>query len=184
MLFLTLLAKFMPCLWGGKKKKKRKHRLIDLFWLSFSRWRISQTSVESGRQGLSLLTMSVFLQNIPEDRRVNKEDDEEEEKEEEDEGRSDEGFMGMTPLLQAHHAMEKMEEFVHKVTIPDPAAGAVLVPVRSEHICTCVQTLRAPVLNTVKLTNQDGCSASAICHSLLIADEEVGRSSRFKLLVR
>ncbi|KAL0967209.1 hypothetical protein UPYG_G00249200 [Umbra pygmaea] len=27
----------------------------------------------------------------------------------------DEGFMGMTPLLQAHHAMEKMEEFVHKV---------------------------------------------------------------------
>ncbi|XP_061815386.1 adiponectin receptor protein 2-like, partial [Nerophis lumbriciformis] len=28
---------------------------------------------------------------------------------------SDEGFMGMTPLLQAHHAMEKMEEFVHKV---------------------------------------------------------------------
>lgn len=55
-------------------------------------------------------------QNIPEDRRVNKEDDGEEEKEEEDEGRSDEGFMGMTPLLQAHHAMEKVEEFVHKVT--------------------------------------------------------------------
>nr|XP_061809477.1 adiponectin receptor protein 2-like [Nerophis lumbriciformis] len=33
---------------------------------------------------------------------------------EEEEGR-EEGFMGMTPLLQAHHAMEKMEEFVHKV---------------------------------------------------------------------
>nr|XP_024649288.1 adiponectin receptor protein 2 isoform X2 [Macaca nemestrina] len=27
----------------------------------------------------------------------------------------DEGFMGMSPLLQAHHAMEKMEEFVCKV---------------------------------------------------------------------
>uniref|UniRef100_A0A8C4SYZ0 Adiponectin receptor 2 n=1 Tax=Erpetoichthys calabaricus TaxID=27687 RepID=A0A8C4SYZ0_ERPCA len=26
-----------------------------------------------------------------------------------------EGFMGIAPLLQAHHAMEKMEEFVHKV---------------------------------------------------------------------
>uniref|UniRef100_A0AAZ3S7L2 Adiponectin receptor 2 n=1 Tax=Oncorhynchus tshawytscha TaxID=74940 RepID=A0AAZ3S7L2_ONCTS len=34
---------------------------------------------------------------------------------EEDLKTSDEGFMGMTPLLQAHHAMEKMEEFVHKV---------------------------------------------------------------------
>ncbi|XP_071187889.1 adiponectin receptor protein 2 [Salvelinus alpinus] len=34
---------------------------------------------------------------------------------EEDFKTSDEGFMGMTPLLQAHHAMEKMEEFVHKV---------------------------------------------------------------------
>ncbi|KAM3859008.1 adiponectin receptor protein 2 [Diretmus argenteus] len=38
-----------------------------------------------------------------------------EEKEEEEERSSDEGFMGMTPLLQAHHAMERMEEFVHKV---------------------------------------------------------------------
>lgn len=27
----------------------------------------------------------------------------------------DEGFMGMSPLLQAHHAMERMEEFVCKV---------------------------------------------------------------------
>lgn len=40
---------------------------------------------------------------------------EEKEQEEEDERSSDEGFMGMTPLLQAHHAMERMEEFVHKV---------------------------------------------------------------------
>ncbi|KAG7455814.1 hypothetical protein MATL_G00245000 [Megalops atlanticus] len=35
--------------------------------------------------------------------------------EDEEEKSSDEGFMGMTPLLQAHHAMERMEEFVHKV---------------------------------------------------------------------
>lgn len=27
----------------------------------------------------------------------------------------DEGFLSMTPLLQAHHAFEKMEDFVHKV---------------------------------------------------------------------
>lgn len=27
----------------------------------------------------------------------------------------DEGLMGMSPLLQAHHAMERMEEFVCKV---------------------------------------------------------------------
>lgn len=54
-------------------------------------------------------------QNVPEDRRENNDDDGEEEKEEEDDSCSDEGFMGMTPLLQAHHAMEKVEEFVHKV---------------------------------------------------------------------
>ena len=30
----------------------------------------------------------------------------------------DEGFMGMSPLLQAHHAMERMEEFVCKVRWP------------------------------------------------------------------
>ncbi|MGH0116006.1 UNVERIFIED_CONTAM: hypothetical protein FKN15_060470 [Acipenser sinensis] len=39
----------------------------------------------------------------------------EDEDEVEEEKAPDEGFMGMTPLLQAHHAMEKMEEFVHKV---------------------------------------------------------------------
>jgi hypothetical protein len=44
---------------------------------------------------------------------------EQEEREEGEEGErgSDEGFKRMTPLLQAHHAMEKMEEFVHKVGI-------------------------------------------------------------------
>ncbi|XP_061125280.1 adiponectin receptor protein 2 [Syngnathus typhle] len=41
--------------------------------------------------------------------------EEEDVKGEREERSSDEGFMGMTPLLQAHHAMEKMEEFVHKV---------------------------------------------------------------------
>ncbi|XP_004083071.1 adiponectin receptor protein 2 [Oryzias latipes] len=53
-----------------------------------------------------------------EEKRMNEESDGEtegEEQEEEEERGSDEGFMGMTPLLQAHHAMEKMEEFVHKM---------------------------------------------------------------------
>ncbi|MEQ2224393.1 Adiponectin receptor protein 2 [Ilyodon furcidens] len=54
-----------------------------------------------------------------EEKRINEEDDrgrEEEEKDQsEDERGNDEGFMGMTPLLQAHHAMGRMEEFVHKV---------------------------------------------------------------------
>lgn len=62
------------------------------------------------------------FQNVPEcdeERKRNEEEDgvteAGEEKETEDERSSDEGFMGMTPLLQAHHAMERMEEFVHKV---------------------------------------------------------------------
>lgn len=63
------------------------------------------------------------MQSVPEcddKKRVSEEDDrgrkeEETEEEEEDERNGDEGFMGMTPLLQAHHAMERMEEFVHKV---------------------------------------------------------------------
>lgn len=66
--------------------------------------------------------LCVSFQSVPEcdeERRANEEDgrgnkEEETEQEEEDERSSDEGFMGMTPLLQAHHAMEKMEEFVHK----------------------------------------------------------------------
>uniref|UniRef100_A0A8C5HK46 Adiponectin receptor protein 2-like n=1 Tax=Gouania willdenowi TaxID=441366 RepID=A0A8C5HK46_GOUWI len=50
------------------------------------------------------------------DRWINEEDERGGEgAEKEGERSSDEGFMGMTPLLQAHHAMEKMEEFVHKV---------------------------------------------------------------------
>ncbi|XP_053200056.1 adiponectin receptor protein 2 isoform X1 [Scomber japonicus] len=53
------------------------------------------------------------------ERRKNEKDDRGREGEvqevEEDERSSDEGFMGMTPLLQAHHAMERMEEFVHKM---------------------------------------------------------------------
>lgn len=63
-------------------------------------------------------------QTIPEcdeDRRVDEDEgrrSEEKEEEEVEEKGSDEGFMGMTPLLQAHHAMERMEEFVHKVRTP------------------------------------------------------------------
>jgi hypothetical protein len=34
-----------------------------------------------------------------------------------DNSQEDEGFMGMSPLLQAHHAMERMEEFVCKVSL-------------------------------------------------------------------
>ncbi|KAM4748723.1 adiponectin receptor protein 2 [Rhinophrynus dorsalis] len=37
------------------------------------------------------------------------------EEEEEEPPQEDEGFMGMAPLLQAHHAMERVEEFVCKV---------------------------------------------------------------------
>lgn len=77
--------------------------------------------------------MSVSFQSVPEsqsdkERRINEEDDRgregaEEKEQEEDERSSDEGFMGMTPLLQAHHAMERMEEFVHKVLNTYTGAG-------------------------------------------------------------
>ncbi|XP_076016185.1 adiponectin receptor protein 2-like [Genypterus blacodes] len=49
-----------------------------------------------------------------EERRGDDEAAEEKEKEEEERSSSDEGFM-KTPLLQAHHAMERMEELMHKV---------------------------------------------------------------------
>ncbi|XP_019729595.1 adiponectin receptor protein 2-like, partial [Hippocampus comes] len=59
------------------------------------------------------------LQSLPtcDEERRKKEEDARGEREDEarEERSSDEGFMGMTPLLQAHHAMEKVEEFVHKV---------------------------------------------------------------------
>lgn len=60
-------------------------------------------------------------QGVPEceQHRISEEDDrggEGQQEQEQDDRGSDEGFMGMTPLLQAHHAMERMEEFVHKVT--------------------------------------------------------------------
>ncbi|KAG7222191.1 hypothetical protein INR49_016589 [Caranx melampygus] len=63
--------------------------------------------------------------SVPEcdkERRIKEEDDRGREgggerDQDEDERSSDEGFMGMTPLLQAHHAMERMEEFVHKVSL-------------------------------------------------------------------
>lgn len=53
-----------------------------------------------------------------ETRRSKEDEGDEEDKKQEEDARSsgsDEGFMSLTPLLQAHHAMERMEEFVHKV---------------------------------------------------------------------
>lgn len=78
---------------------------------------INAAVYKSEQHSPSFLTGLLFLspQNVPEGRRETSDDDGEEEKEEEDDRCSDEGFMGMTPLLQAHHAMEKVEEFVHKV---------------------------------------------------------------------
>lgn len=60
------------------------------------------------------LSLFIFLQNVfsvfslqsSEDSKHNDESPQE-----------DEGFMGMSPLLQAHHAMERMEEFVCKVRV-------------------------------------------------------------------
>lgn len=51
-----------------------------------------------------LLTLSVIALQSSEEHECNGEASQE-----------DEGFMGMSPLLQAHHAMERMEEFVCKV---------------------------------------------------------------------
>ncbi|KAG9339106.1 hypothetical protein JZ751_024137 [Albula glossodonta] len=58
-----------------------------------------------------------LAREIPDHRRCENEEErqQQQEAEEEEEKSSDEGFMGMTPLLQAHHAMERMEEFVHKM---------------------------------------------------------------------
>ncbi|XP_051911983.1 adiponectin receptor protein 2 [Hippocampus zosterae] len=55
------------------------------------------------------------LPTCDEERRKDEDARGEKEDEAREERSSDEGFMGMTPLLQAHHAMEKVEEFVHKV---------------------------------------------------------------------
>lgn len=59
--------------------------------------------VSFGPWSLSL-TVSVIALQISEEHECNDEASQE-----------DEGFMGMSPLLQAHHAMERMEEFVCKV---------------------------------------------------------------------
>lgn len=81
-----------------------------------------KVSENSWSSSTKCVCVCVSLQSVPEcddKKRVSEEDDrgrkEEETEEEEDERNGDEGFMGMTPLLQAHHAMERMEEFVHKV---------------------------------------------------------------------
>lgn len=59
--------------------------------------------VSFGSWSLSL-TVSMIALQISEEYECNDEASQE-----------DEGFMGMSPLLQAHHAMERMEEFVCKV---------------------------------------------------------------------
>lgn len=59
--------------------------------------------VSCGSWSLSLIVALIALQRS-------------EEHESNDEAsQEEEGFMGMSPLLQAHHAMERMEEFVCKV---------------------------------------------------------------------
>lgn len=80
------------------------------------------------------------FQSVPEcdeARRISEEDDrgrEEEEKEQEEDEKSDEGFMGMTPLL-AHHAMEKMEEFVHKVLNTHTLTVPLQILCNAEFVC-------------------------------------------------
>lgn len=59
--------------------------------------------VSFGSWSLSL-TVAMFALQRSEEHECNDEASQEEE-----------GFMGMSPLLQAHHAMERMEEFVCKV---------------------------------------------------------------------
>ncbi|CAB1419035.1 unnamed protein product [Pleuronectes platessa] len=88
--------------------------------------RVKEDTPTSGSSTSPLITTECPSNNgcVPEceeERKKDEEDDggreggEEEKERAEDEKSSDEGFMGMKPLLQAHHAMERMEEFVHKV---------------------------------------------------------------------
>ncbi|XP_067346425.1 adiponectin receptor protein 2 isoform X1 [Channa argus] len=83
--------------------------------------RKSREQVEENLEGWRSALENRGMKNIPvcdEKMRINEVENrgrEEEKDHDEDERSRDEGFMGMTPLLQAHHAMEKMEEFVHKV---------------------------------------------------------------------
>lgn len=51
----------------------------------------------------------------------------------------EEGFMGMSPLLQAHHAMERMEEFVCKVRVCGNCQGNFLVQELPVDNRLCVQ---------------------------------------------
>lgn len=76
----------------------------------------------------------------------------------------------MTPLLQAHHAMEKMEEFVHKVmssnqTGPGTPLQRQIPPLFHRAQCTFPRT------------------SYSICHLLLFTGEEVGRTARRTLPV-
>lgn len=81
---------------------------------------------------MSACFLSQSVPECDEERRIKEEDDRgreggEERDQDEEERSSDEGFMGMTPLLQAHHAMERMEEFVHKVWTTHTHTNAELI---------------------------------------------------------
>lgn len=59
--------------------------------------------------------------------------------------------MGMTPLLQAHHAMEKVEEFVHKVMSSHsgvPHMDSVIY--RRYYVCRVNQTRRIQPIKPFK----------------------------------
>lgn len=106
---------------GGLHKLRSMIAPTCLNWVACSQSRF-MVKVSENSWSSSTKCVCVSLQSVPEcddKKRVSEEDDrgrkEEETGEEEDERNGDEGFMGMTPLLQAHHAMERMEEFVHKV---------------------------------------------------------------------
>lgn len=109
---------------GGLHKLRSMIAPTCLNWVACSQSRFMvKVSENSWSSSTKCVCVCVSLQSVPEcddKKRVSEEDDrgrkeEETEEEEEDERNGDEGFMGMTPLLQAHHAMERMEEFVHKV---------------------------------------------------------------------
>lgn len=102
-------------------------------------------SVLKDRTDSSSVCVCVF-QSVPVRRKAHKEGEERtegKEAEEEGEKSSDEGFMGMTPLLQAHHAMEKMEEFVHKVSHQNTQT-LILFKVRGKKTTKLTQFLTVP----------------------------------------
>lgn len=141
---------------NAAKKVKFRQNLFFFFpnETKCPRWHKSTSHLKS----LTPNNVSIFsCQSVPEcdeDRRINEEDDrrregEEKEEEEEDDRNSDEGFMGMTPLLQAHHAMERMEEFVHKVRNTHTYCTDTLTQVHMYHIMfKCFHVFSPFITNT------------------------------------